>query len=329
MNTNPLVSVIVLTYNQEHTIARTLDSILNQERDFPIEIIIGEDASTDNTRKVCEQYLAQYPDIITLSPIAPNKGVVKNHGDCLTMCKGKYLAGCAGDDWWHNPQKLKVQTDFLEKYPEYGVVYTDCAVYYTEKNITIGSIYHDTSYLDPLMGESYEQTLYACAIIAPTALYRRDLYNHFVDFDLFIQQGFVMEDYPAWLELQQHTLFKYLPICSMTYAVSTGSLCHHGENLIKRERFEYSNMLVRKYFLNKYPITGMNEKDVEEIFYRTMFLAAFFNLNKQYIDKYRTSFTSLSKKDTIKKTISKYSALYMLYRVTIGTVLRKKAASLY
>ena len=58
-----LISVVVCTYNQEDTIARTLDSILMQQCHVPYEIIIGEDCSTDQTRSVCETYANKYPDL--------------------------------------------------------------------------------------------------------------------------------------------------------------------------------------------------------------------------------------------------------------------------
>ena len=81
-----LISVIVITYNEEKTIARTLDSILMQKCSLPIEIVIGEDNSTDGTRAVCEDYARRFPSIIRLMDKAPNKGLVDNFFDanCLT-----------------------------------------------------------------------------------------------------------------------------------------------------------------------------------------------------------------------------------------------------
>ncbi|MDE7143493.1 MAG: glycosyltransferase family 2 protein, partial [Muribaculaceae bacterium] len=62
------VSVIVLTYNQEDTISRTLDSILAQQVDFDYEIIVGDDASTDRTRQICTQYQQRHPDRLRIMP---------------------------------------------------------------------------------------------------------------------------------------------------------------------------------------------------------------------------------------------------------------------
>ena len=64
MKEEVLFSVAVITYNQERYIAQTLDSILFQEHNYKYEIVVGEDCSTDNTRKIIEDYVLKYPDII-------------------------------------------------------------------------------------------------------------------------------------------------------------------------------------------------------------------------------------------------------------------------
>ena len=74
-----LISVVVCTYNQEDTIARTLDSILMQQCHVPFEIIIGEDCSTDQTLSVCETYANKYPDKIHILANKENKGVIDNY----------------------------------------------------------------------------------------------------------------------------------------------------------------------------------------------------------------------------------------------------------
>lgn len=92
--TTPKVSVIVLTYNQEKLIGRTLDSILAQKCDFPFEIIVGEDCSTDGTLAVCRDYEARHPDKIRLFANNPNKGLLDNYYDCILLARGEYLADC-------------------------------------------------------------------------------------------------------------------------------------------------------------------------------------------------------------------------------------------
>ena len=120
-----LISVIVCTYNQQDTIGRTLDSILSQRCHLPIEIIIGEDCSTDNTLSICRQYQARHPDIIRILANKPNKGMVRNYFDCLRACRGKYIADCSGDDFWIDDTKLEQQSLILDKEANVGIVHTD------------------------------------------------------------------------------------------------------------------------------------------------------------------------------------------------------------
>lgn len=111
----PMVSVIVLTYNHEKYIKQALDSILRQKVNFDYEILIGDDASTDNTVKVLKEYKSKYPKIIKLFLNEVNLGATRNAYNLLVNAKGKYLATCEGDDYWTDDNKLQIQVEFLEK----------------------------------------------------------------------------------------------------------------------------------------------------------------------------------------------------------------------
>lgn len=113
-DTRPKVSVIVLTYNHEKYIRKALDSILMQVVDFDYEILIGDDASSDNTCRILKEYQIKYPNIIHLFLNRINLGATKNAYNVLMHAKGEYLATCEGDDYWSDPQKLQVQVQFLE-----------------------------------------------------------------------------------------------------------------------------------------------------------------------------------------------------------------------
>ena len=122
---NPDISVIVLTYNQQDTIARALDSILAQRlRGRAMEIVVSDDASTDSTRRICAAYAARFPDTIRLLPPHPNLGVVDNYFHALSACRGRYIADCSGDDAWCDPLKLTRQADMLDANPSAVIVHT-------------------------------------------------------------------------------------------------------------------------------------------------------------------------------------------------------------
>lgn len=115
----PMVSVVVLTYNHEKYIKQALDSILMQKVNFDYEILIGDDASSDNTVKILKEYQNKYPYVIKLFLNKENLGATRNAYNVLMNAKGKYLATCEGDDYWIDVNKLQIQVDFLEFNKDY------------------------------------------------------------------------------------------------------------------------------------------------------------------------------------------------------------------
>ncbi|WP_316835587.1 glycosyltransferase family 2 protein [Pedobacter nutrimenti] len=120
-----MVSVCCITYNHENYITQALESFLMQETNFEVEILVGEDCSTDNTKAIIAEYAQRYPGKIQLIAHQPNKGAVRNQIDVMSRAKGKYIAMCDGDDFWIDPFKLQKQVDFLESHED-GVI---CCTY--------------------------------------------------------------------------------------------------------------------------------------------------------------------------------------------------------
>lgn len=116
----PLVSVFVLVYNHEKYISGALDGILMQKVEFEYEIVLGEDCSTDNSREIILRYAQKHPGKFKLILHEKNVGAMKNQMAVLSVCTGKYIAMCEGDDYWTDPLKLQKQADFLEANPEYS-----------------------------------------------------------------------------------------------------------------------------------------------------------------------------------------------------------------
>ncbi len=119
-----IVSVCVITYNHESYIGECLESILNQKTQYPFEIIIGEDQSTDNTRRIIEK-LAATTGKIKLLPTQRNLGMMPNFIKTLGHCTGQYIALCEGDDYWADSYKIQKQVDFLESHPGYTICFSD------------------------------------------------------------------------------------------------------------------------------------------------------------------------------------------------------------
>ena len=117
------LTVIVTTFNHEPFIAQALDSVLQQVTSFDFELIVGDDASTDGTRRILERSRAGHPDRIRLVLPAVNQG---NNGNTLArlllaQARGEYVAWLDGDDYWLVPEKLQCQVDYLEVHQDVSI----------------------------------------------------------------------------------------------------------------------------------------------------------------------------------------------------------------
>lgn len=123
----PLVSVAMITYNHEEYIEEAINSVLMQETDFDVELIISNDNSPDQTDTIIQRILKEHPKSHWIKYIKHEKniGMMPNLNDNFQRCLGKYIAICEGDDYWTDPQKLQKQIDFLENNPEYVITYSD------------------------------------------------------------------------------------------------------------------------------------------------------------------------------------------------------------
>lgn len=123
MNEDILVSIYCLAYNHENYIRDALNGFISQKTKFKYEVIIHDDASTDSTAEIIEEYRKQYPDII--KPIYQkenqySKGLDIFDSFIYEKINGKYIAVCEGDDYWISEKKLQNQVDFLEGHPNYS-----------------------------------------------------------------------------------------------------------------------------------------------------------------------------------------------------------------
>ena len=234
---NPVVSVCCITYNHEKYINEAIDSFLMQETDFPFEIVIGEDCSTDNTRKIVEKYKEMYPNIIKLIISDNNVGMQANGQRTMDACKGEYIAACEGDDYWMDAEKLQIQKDFLESNPEYIICYTDVEAF-NENGIIQDYIGGATKDL------TADELKKATPINTLTTMYRNIMKDKFsAEFkaskygDLFI-----------WSILGYYGKGKYLPqIKPARYRVHSGGV-HSGTSQIDK----YDNTLITYALLLSY-----------------------------------------------------------------------------
>ena len=113
-----ILTVVLLTYNHEKSIANAFDSILEQKTNFAFDIFVCEDCSTDGTADICREYHERCPEKIKLFLNEKNLGVTQNFKQGLLNVKSKYFAFLEGDDYWCDMKKLQKQVDALEQNPD-------------------------------------------------------------------------------------------------------------------------------------------------------------------------------------------------------------------
>lgn len=136
-----MISVLMITYNHEKFIHEAIEGVVRQKVSIPIELVIGEDFSTDETRKICEWYQQRYPEIIKLLPSEKNYGMQDNFIRTYLSCSGSFIALCEGDDYWVDEYKLQKQLDFLEKNKTCIATFHNSLV--IEDGKTIGVVYKE------------------------------------------------------------------------------------------------------------------------------------------------------------------------------------------
>ncbi len=271
-------SVLICTYNQETTIAQTIESILSQECDFKFEIIIGEDCSQDNTYSICEEYKNKYPENIKILSHEKNLGFVENWLSCIKSASGKYIMACGGDDYWHNNKKIQLQIDYLESNLNCGVLHTDYDLLDCNTN-KIKTITQNGNVLQGRCQKSiFNGTLKICA---PTACVRKSLFDKYVPVEKYIKYNFPIEDWPTWIILSYYSDINYLPISTVTYRrghESLSNLKSFDKMITKYNREKIMYKIICELFPED---LIFNEKDYDNYVNSILLRLAFTNMDFQ------------------------------------------------
>jgi glycosyltransferase involved in cell wall biosynthesis len=254
---NPLVSVKMITYNQKSYIARAIEKVLQQETEFLFELVIGEDCSTDGTREIVLDYQKKHPDIIRIITSDKNVGLRKNGLRTDLACRGKYIAYCEGDDYWHHPKKLQMQVEYLENHPEYGFVFSDFDCFYEADNKIIRNYRKYRGAINNIPEDKKEalvDLLYGkLCILTCTVCARKCLSDRLTSSDPYLYESdhFSMGDIQRWAGLSQLSTFGYVDISLATHNVLKES-ASQSRDVIKKSRFSRSNAELCLYLAEKY-----------------------------------------------------------------------------
>lgn len=237
MNEKPLVSILCAAYNQKDFIAQTIEGFLMQKADFPFEIIIHDDASTDGTADIIRKYEAENPGKVKGIYQTENQYSKKVPIWCtfiFPLAQGKYYAECEGDDYWTDPNKIQRQADFLESHPDYVLSTENAHILFTKTNIVkpfSTEPEHDITQEDLLVKRRF-----------PTAsvLYRSEFIPE------FIQEGKSGFDTSMWAFFASKGKIHFNPVISSVYR--RGSGVTESNKISWAYRSESFNDLINKLF---------------------------------------------------------------------------------
>ena len=274
MNKKPKISVAVITYNQQETIGQTLDSILMQKGEFDLELIIGEDCSTDDTWAICHDYVERYPNMVKLLPNAHNLGIMANYARVIQVCTGDYISNIAGDDYYCDDHALEKQMMYLQSHPGVDVMAANGYSYYVQRDKKVPG-------LNPVMEEEQEKVK-ACyfspehiegAYLAPIGMmFRAEVIRKYIDFDEILRRGVPVEDYPIQAILSQHTKFSCLPDLLVTYRVYKESASFISYNHPRYIEYYRGLMETRRYLNELFPNDAISEDLLQERMFIKEFL---------------------------------------------------------
>lgn len=221
------VSVCVPTYNHENYIASMLEGALMQRTNFPFEIVVGDDASTDRTQEIIRRFEVENPGRIrsflhieNQGPAEPKEFAGRNNVlALLKACRGEYVAMCEGDDYWTDPFKLQKQVDFLDANPDYAICHHHVEVIYED-----GSPSHLFNRADQSLTSSIEDLLEDRWFMATASWMYRNYFltQDFADWHAKAAAG----DWALMIQIAAKGKIGFLPETMGIYRKHQGGLSH-------------------------------------------------------------------------------------------------------
>jgi glycosyltransferase involved in cell wall biosynthesis len=321
-NQTPLVSVSCLVYNHEPYLRQCLDGFVMQKTNFPFEVIVHDDASTDRSADIIREYVKKYPDLFvpvyqTENQYSKGIGVSVNH--IYPKIRGKYMAKCEGDDYWIDPLKLQKQVNFLEKHEDYALVFTNVSIYLQDKDEmhkelfnaqqseSLFGFYRSTSFEDHLIHRGY---------IAPcTWVVRKEF--------LLTKKNKNYKDnsFAMILDIFAKSKIHYMQDVTAVYRVLSESVSH-SFNIKKMYSYSRNVFELQKDYADKYKVNVGVRTEMKHLAYSNLILGAILTGDKPMIKE--------AKDFLLKQTVSKKIRFILLMDTTLlGRFLLKKIYQIY
>ena len=230
---------MMTSFNRADLIPDAIQSVLNQSYQN-WELLILDDASTDNTAAIVEKVAGNDPSVI-FSPAPQNLGITKNRNRGFALAKGTYIAVLDCDDIWSDPSKLAKQVDFLETNPTHVLVGTGVAV--IDKNGTktkeLRYAYDDATIRSRMLLRN--QFTHSAVLMRRSSLPLPKPYDESGEVSIW-------EDYDLFLRLGQTGLMANLPETMTSYRLHSGNI-----SKAEKKNGAYAHLKIIKKYRNDYP----------------------------------------------------------------------------
>ena len=260
------VSVLCATYNHEEYLRQTLDSFLNQKTDFPFEVLVNDDASTDSTGDIIREYAAKYPEVIR--PFYQKENLYSRRINLYDVvffpaCRGEYIAVCEGDDYWNDPEKLQLQVNWLDSHPEYSACVHNSIGRFTDqpdKVLFAQDGDRDIPFEQVVQGMSH-------AYHTSSILARREFILNPPDYrDVAYHQGY-FTDYAVGVRLGLAGKVRFLDRCMSVYRIGSNPSAWSrgvGQEYHKLKRFVSGEIAMLKT-VKQHPLTEAQEAAIDQV----------------------------------------------------------------
>ena len=260
------VSVLCATYNHEEYLRQTLDSFLNQKTDFPFEVLVNDDASTDSTGDIIREYAAKYPEVIR--PFYQKENLYSRRINLYDVvffpaCRGEYIAVCEGDDYWNDPEKLQLQVDWLDAHSEYSACVHNSIGRFTDqpdKVLFAQDGDRDIPFEQVVQGMSH-------AYHTSSILARREFILNPPDYrDVAYHQGY-FTDYAIGVRLGLSGKVRFLDRCMSVYRIGSNPSAWSrgvGQEYHKLKRFVSGEIAMLKT-VKQHPLTEAQEAAIDQV----------------------------------------------------------------
>ena len=260
------VSVLCAAYNHEEYLRQTLDSFVNQKTDFPFEVLVNDDASTDSTGDIIREYAAKYPEVIR--PFYQKENLYSRRINLYDVvffpaCRGEYIAVCEGDDYWNDPEKLQLQVNWLDSHPEYSACVHNSIGRFTDqpdKVLFAQDGDRDIPFEQVVQGMSH-------AYHTSSILARREFILNPPDYrDVAYHQGY-FTDYAVGVRLGLAGKVRFLDRCMSVYRIGSNPSSWSrgvGQEYHKLKRFVSGEIAMLKT-VKQHPLTEAQEAAIDQV----------------------------------------------------------------